>query len=115
MLKNEDYELLKENLGNYQRIFEKLNSVANQFGTIEYDESGFCLEEEETLKRHWLKLGMKVIEGLHEVFSDYTIELLQHKGLDERVLKITFLRDDFKSELHIDYSENGTLSISQIS
>jgi len=115
MLKNEDYELLKENLSEYQRLFEKLNRVADQFAMIEYDESGFCFEEEEMLQRHWLKLSTKVIEGLHEVFSEYTIELLEHKGLDQRVLEIIFLRDDLKSELHIDYSENGALSISQIS
>lgn len=115
MLNQQDYELLKENLGNYQRIFEKLNRVADQFHTIEYDESGFCLEEEETLKRHWLKLGMKIIEGLYKVFTEYTIELLKNKGMDERKLTIVFSKDESKSELHIDYSESGALSISQIS
>jgi hypothetical protein len=115
MLKNEDYELLKQNLSNYQRFFEKLNRVADQFNAIEYDESGFCLEEEETLARHWFKLSMKVIDGLDEVFTEYTLELLKNTSLDERKLKIVFSIDELKSELHIDYSENGALSISQIS
>ena len=115
MLKNEEYELFKENLSSNERFFAKLKRVAEQFAAIEYDESGFCLEEEETLQRHRRKLGLKVIEDLRHVFSDYKIELLEHKGLEEQVLKISFAKDEIKSELHIDYSENGSLSISQIS
>lgn len=115
MLNSKDYELLKENLVDSQGFFEKLKHVAEQFAKIEYDESGFCLEEEETLERHWLKLGTKIVESLHKVFTEYTIELLKNERLDERILKILLLQDEQRSELHIDYSEDGTLSISQIS
>ncbi|MBU1659034.1 hypothetical protein KKG72_08295 [bacterium] len=115
MLNKEDYEILKESFIDSQRLFDKLNRVSDQAKEIEYDESGLFLEDEETLERHWLKLSSKIVDVLSVSLKDYNIELLKNKSIEERKLTFNLVKGDESSKIYVDYSENGALSISQLS
>nr|WP_321266016.1 hypothetical protein [uncultured Sulfurimonas sp.] len=114
MLNDEDYDVLKSSFIDSQRLFDKLNNVANQAHEIEYDESGLFFEEEERLNRHWLKLSSKIIDALGDSLENHSIELLKNDNLESRKLTINLLKEDESSKIVVDYSENGALSISQI-
>lgn len=77
MLNEENYDILKKSFIDSQRLFDKLNNVANQASELEYDESGLFYEEEEVLDRHWLKLSSKIVDVLSESLDSYRIELLK--------------------------------------
>ena len=115
MLNENDYEILKSSFIDSQRLFDKLNNVANQANELEYDESGLFYEEEEILERHWLKLSSKIIDALSSSLESYSIELLKNDSLENRKLSINLRTDDEISKVSVDYSEDGALSISQIS
>jgi uncharacterized protein YdcH (DUF465 family) len=115
MLVEEDYEKLKASFVESQRLFDKLNRVANQADELEYDESGLYADEEETLKRHWLKLSSKIVDSLSESLDGYSIELKNMLALNSRELNINLIKDDITSEIKVDYSEDGAISIMQIS
>jgi hypothetical protein len=115
MLKDEDYELLKVSLVESQRLFDKLNNVANQASELEYDESGLFYEDEERLERHWLKLSTKIVDALGDSLNNYSVELLKNDNLESRELRINLLKEDETSKIVVDYSEDGALSISQVS
>lgn len=115
MLNNEDYEVLKESLIDSQRLFNKLNNVANQASELEYDESGLFYEQEEILERHWLKLSSKIIDALGKSLDKHSLELLKNDSLENRELTINLVKEEETSKILIDYSEDGALSISQIS
>lgn len=114
MLNDEDYDVLKKNLIDSQRLFDKLNNVANQADELEYDESGLFYEEEEVLQRHWLTLSSKIVDALSEALDNYCIELLKNESLETRELTINLTKEDVSSRIVLDYSEDGALSISQI-
>ena len=115
MINDEDYEVLKENFVESERLFTKLNHVASQFAELELDESGMFIEEEEILERHWLKLSSKVVDSLSESLEGYDIELLENESLEERNLTMNLTKDDEASRVRVDYSQNGELNISQLS
>jgi uncharacterized protein YdcH (DUF465 family) len=115
MLNDEDYDVLKKSFIDSQRLFDKLNNVANQASELEYDESGLYYEEEETLDRHWLKLSSKIIDAVGESLDTYNVELLKNDSLENRELTINLVKEDESSKIVIDYSEDGALSISQVS
>ena len=115
MINDEDYELLKENFIESERLFSKLNHVSNQFAELEMDESGMFIEEEEILERHWLTLSTKVVDSLSESLEGYNIELLENESLEERNLTLNLTKDDEASKVHVDYSQDGELNISQLS
>ena len=115
MLIEEDYNVLKRSFIDSQRLFDKLNNVANQATELEYDESGLFYEEEEVLERHWLKLSSKIIDTLSESLNTYNIELLKNDSLENRKLTINLVKEDKSSKIVVDYSEDGALSISQVS
>ena len=115
MLIEEDYEKLKLSFIDSQRLFDKLNRVANQAEELEYDESGMYAEEEETLQRHWLKLSAKIVDALSDALNEYTIELKDMISLESRELNLNLIKAENVSEIKVDYSEDGAISISQVS
>lgn len=115
MLNDNDYVVLKNSFIESQRLFDKLNIVANQASEIEYDESGLFYEDEERVKRHWLKLSSKIIDALSVELESYKIELLKNKNLETRELTINLVKDDEISKILVDYSKDGAINITQIS
>ncbi|QFR49011.1 hypothetical protein FJR48_04440 [Sulfurimonas lithotrophica] len=115
MLIEEDYEKLKLSFIDSQRLFDKLNRVADQAEELEYDESGMYAEEEETLQRHWLKLSAKIVDALSDALNEYTIELKDMISLESRELNLNLIKAENVSEIKVDYSEDGAISISQVS
>ncbi len=115
MLNEEDYSTLKKSFIDSQRLFDKLNRVANQASELDYDESGLYTEEEEVYERHWLKLSSKIIDALSSSLDTYSVELLKNDTLQMRELTINLFKEDESSKIVVDYSEDGALSISQIS
>ncbi len=115
MLNENDYEILKESFVESQRLFDKLNRVANQARDINYDSLGLYLEEEETYKRHWLTLSSKIVDALSTALEGYKIELLHNKDLEMRDLTLNLYKDELLSQIKVDYSEDGSLSILQMS
>ena len=115
MLLEEDYEILKGSFIESQRLFDKLNHVCAQAKELDYDESGLYQEDEERLERHWLKLSSKVVDGLSNVMNGYNIELLNNDSLETSELKFNMIKDDEVSKILVDYSEDGALSITQLS
>jgi hypothetical protein len=114
MLNEEDYDVLKNSFIDSQRLFDKLNNVANQATELDYDESGLFYEEEEVLDRHWLKLSSKIIDALGESLNSHNVELLKNDSLENRKLTINLVKENESSKILVDYSEDGALSISQI-
>ncbi|WP_294966918.1 hypothetical protein [Sulfurimonas sp.] len=115
MLNEDDYNVLKSSLIDSQRLFDKLNSVSNKANELDYDESGLYSDEEEILERHWLKLSSKIIDALGKSLEAYKIELLKNKSLETRKLSINLVKENEVSKIIVDYSEDASLSISQIS
>ena len=115
MLLEEDYEILKESFIESQRLFDKLNHVCTQAKELDYDESGLYQDEEERLERHWLKLSSKIVDGLSLAMDKYNIELLKNSSLEDSELKFNMSKDDEISKIVVDYSEDGALSITQLS
>ncbi len=114
MLLEEDYEILKSSFIESQRLFDKLNHVSAQAKEIDYDESGLYQDEEERLERHWLKLSSKIVDGLSSIMSGYNIELLNNDSLEVSELKFNMIKDDEVNKILVDYSEDGALSITQL-
>ena len=115
MIKEDDYEILKNSLVESKRLFSKLNIVADNIVNLDYDESGLYQDEEEKYERHWIKLSSKVVDAIQESLSDYTIELLKNESLEQRELTINLINNEVKSKIKIDYSESDSLNITQIS
>ena len=115
MLLEEDYEILKDSFIESQRLFDKLNYVCVQAKELDYDESGLYQDEEERLERHWLKLSSKIVDGISSSMDGYTIELLNYSSLEDSELKFNMIKDNEQSKIVVDYSENGAISITQLS
>jgi len=115
MLNTNDYEIVKNSFIDSQRLFTKLNIVADNVENIDFDESGFYQEEEEMYQRHWLKLSSKIVNSLSSLLDGYNIELIKNDSLELRELTFNLIKDKVKSKIKVDYSENGSLNILQIS
>ena len=115
MLNEEKYEILKDSFLESQRLFNKLGVVATNASNITYDESGLYHEEEEVCERHWLKLSSKIVDGISQSLEGYSIELLKNDSLEKRELVFNINKDEIKSKIVVEYSENDSLRITQIS
>ena len=115
MINEDDYEVLKGSFVDSQRLFDKLNIVANNVENLDFDESGLYHDDEEMFQRHWLKLSSKIVDALDNALDGYNIELLKNELLEQRELTFNLIKDEVKSKIKVDYSEDGSLSISQIS
>jgi len=115
MLNTEDYEILKNSFVDSQRLFDKLNIVANNVADMEFDESGLYQEDEEMYERHWLKLSSKIVDALNDSLDGYGIELLKNDSLESKELSFNLIKDEEISKIKVDYSENDSLNIIQVS
>ncbi len=115
MINEDDYEVLKGSFVDSQRLFDKLNIVANNVENLDFDESGLYHDDEEMFQRHWLKLSSKIVDALDNALDGYNIELLKNELLEQRELTFNLIKDEVKSKIKVDYSEDGSLSILQIS
>ena len=115
MLKEEEYEILKNSFSESQRLFNKLLKVAKSAASIDYDESGLYHEEEETYERHWLKLSSKIVNSLSESLGGFNVELLQNDSLEMKELYFNLENSDTVSKISVDYSQDDSISITQIS
>jgi len=115
MLSDKDYNSLKCSFIANQRLFDKLNHVANQVSELDYDESGLYLDEEEMYERHWLKLSSKIVDALSDALQEHSIELLKNSSLETRKLSLNLKKDDEITKIVIDYSQDGEINIAQIS
>ncbi len=115
MLNDDNYELLKESFVKSQRLFNKLGKVARSVENLDYDESGLYQEEEDTYERHWLKLSSKILDALSEDMEGFTIELLANDTLDMKELTFNLKKSDEVSKLGVDFSEDDSIKITQIS
>ena len=113
MLNTEDYEILKNSFIDSQRLFDKLNVVATNIENMDFDESGLYQEEEEMYERHWLKLSSKIVDALDNSLDGYGVELLKNDSLELRELTFNLIKDDEKSKIKVDYSDDGSLNILQ--
>ena len=114
MINEDDYELMKSSFIDSHRLFEKLNTVANNVENMDFDESGLYHDDEEMYERHWLKLCSKIIDALDISLDGYSIELIKNDSLELRELTINLIKDDEKSRIKVDYSDNDSLNIIQI-
>jgi len=115
MIDDIEYEILKDSFVNSKRLFDKLNVVYEKYQSLEHDESGFSMEEEETLQRHWLKLSSKIVDALSEDMADFSIELKNNNDLNSRELSLNLVKDDEISEIRVNYSEKDSLDITKLS
>ncbi|MEA1955189.1 MAG: hypothetical protein U9N02_01700 [Campylobacterota bacterium] len=115
MIDDNEYEILKNSFIDSKRLFDKLNRVYEQYQDIEPDESGFSMEDEERLQRHWLKLSSKIVDSLGNSMDDFNIELKKNDDLNMRELYVNLIKDGEVSEIKIDYSEEDSLNITKIS
>ena len=115
MLKEEEYEVLKTNFAESQRLFNKLLQVSLRAVDIDYDESGFYQDEEETCERHWLTLSGKVVDSLSKALKEFDIELLKNDSLEDTQLVLNIKSKDESSKIRVEYSQNDSISITQIS
>lgn len=115
MLNDNDYVVLKNSFIESQRLFDKLNKVANEAYEIQYDQSGFFSDHVERLQRHWQILSSKVVDALASSLESYKIELLKNKNLESRELNINLIKDNEISKILVDYSQDGAINITQIS
>jgi len=115
MIDDTEYEIVKDSFVSSKRLFDKLNMVYENYQNIEHDESGFSMEDEETLQRHWLKLSSKIVDALSENMADFSIELKNNNDLNFRELSLNLIKDDKISEIKVDYSEKDSLNITKLS
>ncbi|MGB3961926.1 MAG: hypothetical protein WBK95_06790 [Sulfurimonas sp.] len=115
MLDTNDYELLKENFIASQSLFTKLRLVVYNASNIEYDGVGFYTDEEKIYKRHHEKLRVKIFQSLCAALSFYDIKLLENK--DDASYTLTFMLslNNVQSLLRVDFTEENTLDIIQLS
>jgi len=73
------------------------------------------MDDEEVLDRHWLKLSSKIVDGLGSSLDTHSIELLKNSRLDIRELTLSLKNEEEISKVVVDYSEDGAISITQIS
>ena len=115
MLKEEEYEILKNNFAESQRLFNKLLKVSKSAADIDYDETGLYHEEEETYERHWLTLSSKIVNSLSESLDGFNIELLENDSLETKELRFNLKDSETSSKISVDYSQDDSISITQIS
>jgi len=115
MLNKEKYEEFKQNLVVSERLFKKLHKVSLEAENIDYDESGLYDEDEQRCKRHWLKLSSKIIDNISDSMMEYNIELLTNKNLEDKHLIMNLIFEGQESKIKIDYSNQETITITQVS
>ncbi len=115
MLNEDNYEILKSSFVESQRLFTKLAGVADSIANIDYDESGLYQEEEEMYERHWLKLSSKIVDAVSGELQDFSIELLKNSDLEIKELRFNLKDSENISKIYVDFSNEESISITQVS
>jgi len=115
MLQTNDYELLKKSFIDSQILFIKLRAAICNSSNIEYDGTGMYAEEEERYERHQAILRSKITLELSSVLEDYAIELQKNSELLLNELTFDLQKDGVKSVVKVDFSEEESLNIMQLS
>jgi hypothetical protein len=115
MLDTNDYELLRNCFVKSERLFSKLKTVIYNASNIEYDGVGFYIEEEEMYERHRTTLSSKITFELLESMDGYAIKLQQNSDLSLPELIFCLQKDDVESVIKVDFSEEDSLNIAQLS
>jgi hypothetical protein len=115
MLEPNDYELLKKSFIESQRLFAKLRTVIYNASNIEYDGSGFYADEEEMYARHRAKLSEKIMLELSIVLEEYVVQLQINRDLSLYELIFNLQKKDVSSVIKVDFSEEESLNILQLS
>ena len=115
MLNTDDYEVLKSSFVESKRLFSKLGKVANSAANIDYDESGLYQDDVDTYSRHWLTLSTKIVDALSDSMDGYSIELLKNDLLETKSLTFNLSKEEESSKIVVEYSDEESISITQIS
>jgi hypothetical protein len=115
MLEVNDYELLKKSFIDSQRLFSKLRTVIYNASNIEYDGTGMYSDEEELYERHRATLSSKILLELSGALDEYKIELKSNSDLSLKELTFNLQKDDVCSVIKVDFSEEDSLNILQLS
>jgi hypothetical protein len=115
MLDTNDYELLKESFIDSQGLFTKLRTVIYNASNIEYDGTGMYADEEEMYTRHRGTLSSKIILKLSSALDEHTIKLQTNNDLSLNELILNLQKNDVNSVIKVDFSEEGSLNILQLS
>lgn len=115
MLHQDDYEFLKEILLSQERLFSKLDMVTREYEDSFLLEANFYHEEEDKFMRRYKILTTKIVDALADALKVYTIELKRNRVLEERILHLRLLQEENITEITINYTKEGSLSIAQLS
>ena len=115
MLKDNEYEILKQSFVDSQKLFTKLRKVTRAVENFEYDESGLYHDDIETHERHWLKLSSKIVDSLSASLPELTIELLSNDTLDISSLTFNLINEEERSRVEVDFSLDDAIKVVQIS
>ncbi|MBU1927545.1 hypothetical protein KKG77_00955 [bacterium] len=115
MLEVNDYELLKKSFIDSQRLFSKLRTAIYNASNIEYDGTGMYSDEEELYERHRATLSSKILLDLSATLDEYKIELRINNDLSLKELIFNLQKDDVISVIKVDFSEEESLNILQLS
>ncbi len=116
-MNDETYDTVKSILAENERLFMKLQRVAEEYDAIEFDESGFYIEKEQRCERHWETLARKVAEALQEGVEGIDIRVLKNSAPNIRSVSfdITAGEGDARetTRLSVDYAAEGSLAITR--
>lgn len=95
-----------------ERLFTKLNMVAQQYEAINFDESGLYEDDEQAVLRRWEKLTTKIAEAMSEAegVARVTVAKKEHPLAQHVSFDVT-MEDDAVLRMGVDYAEDGQLSI----
>lgn len=115
MLQTNDYEIVKENLISSQRLFEKLRTVIYNASNLDYDGNGFYGEQEKVHERHKKILSLKILDALSIALEAFTVNLIDQKNASLYELLFDIKSDITNSLIKVDFSEENSLNIVQLS
>lgn len=116
-MNDEIYDTIKTVLSENERLFTKLQRVADEYDAIEFDESGFYEEAAERCERHWNTLARKVAEALQEGVGGIDVRVLQNSAPNIRAIRFDITSGDGDvretTRLNVDYAAEGALAITR--
>ncbi|MEA2111248.1 MAG: hypothetical protein U9P71_04275 [Campylobacterota bacterium] len=111
-INEELFEQIKSLLIENERLFSKLRRTAEQYKSIDFDESGLYDDDEETAIRHWDKLSSKITLNLNDTIEDYTVTRLEVTSPDKYSVCFEVSNGEESHKLHVSYLNEGELTIS---
>ena len=111
-IEEELFEQLKSLLIENERLFSKLRRTAEQYKSIDFDESGLYDDDEETALRHWDKLSSKIAQHLNENIEEYTVTRLKIDSPEYYSVSFEISNEEESHKIAVSYLNEGELSIS---